>query len=125
MDVGIVRGRALPNVWKCRDVTEYNVYRKALHHMDSQPFSYKQHVIVPFASISKLGYAASVFVTRPTGKCRAFGILAYFVSENAALQYAAAYAKAHIDGTTLPNPPFTRIRSVQLPSGSRTCVTKT
>jgi hypothetical protein len=72
--------------------------------MDSQPFSYKQHVIVPFASVSKLGYAASVFVTRPTGKCSAFGILAYFVSENAALQYGAAYAKAHIDGTTLPKP---------------------
>jgi hypothetical protein len=93
--------------------------------MDSQPFSYKQHVIVPFASISKLGYAASVFVTRPTGKCSAFGILAYFVSENAALQYAAAYAKAHIDGTTLPKPPFTRIRSVQRPSGRRTCLTIT
>jgi hypothetical protein len=49
--------------------------------MESTPIRHKAHVIAPLASISTLRYAASVFVTSPTGRRKAFGVLAYFASE--------------------------------------------
>ncbi|MGF6872910.1 hypothetical protein [Paraburkholderia sp. MM5477-R1] len=76
--------------------------------MESKPIHHKEHVIVPLASMSVPGYAASAFVTSPTGKRSAFGILAYFASEKAALKFAIAYAKARIDGEVVPKPSFTR-----------------
>jgi hypothetical protein len=76
--------------------------------MESKPIRHKEHVIVPLASMSMPGYAANAFVTSPTGKRRAFGILAYFASEKAALKFATAYARHHIDGDAAPKPPFTR-----------------
>lgn len=69
--------------------------------MYTLPTIYKEHVIVPLASAVPTGYAASVFITGPTGKQRAFGILDYFASEEAACRFAVSYAKAHIDGVTL------------------------
>ena len=74
--------------------------------MNTLPAHYKKHVIVPIASWLPTGYAASVFITGPTGKQRAFGILGYFRSEEAACEFAMSYAMAHIDGTTLAGPPF-------------------
>jgi hypothetical protein len=76
--------------------------------MEFKPIRHKEHVIVPLASMSMLGYAPSAFVTSPTGKRRAFGTLAYFASEKAALKFATAYTRPHIDGKAPPKPPFTR-----------------
>ena len=74
--------------------------------MHTLPTRYQTYVIVPLASAIPTGYAASVFITGPTGKQRAFGVLGYFASERAACQFAVSYAKAHIDGTALPTPPL-------------------
>lgn len=74
--------------------------------MNTLPFHYKAYTIVPIASWLPTGYAASVFITEPGGKQRAFGVLGYFASEVVACQFAVSYAKAHIDGKALPKLPF-------------------
>ncbi|KVU08808.1 hypothetical protein [Burkholderia ubonensis] len=74
--------------------------------MHADPVEYKASTIMPLASLSMPGYAATALVTRKGGKQEAFGILGYFASEQAACQFAVEYAKAHIDGRRYPKPPF-------------------
>lgn len=74
--------------------------------MHADPVEYKASTIMPLASLSMPGYAATALVTRKGGKQEAFGILGYFASEQAACQFAVEYAKAHIDGRRCPKPPF-------------------
>lgn len=74
--------------------------------MHADPVEYKASTIMPLASLSMPGYAATVLVTRKGGKQEALGILGYFASEQAACQFAVEYAKAHIDGRRYPKQPL-------------------
>ncbi|WP_244137152.1 hypothetical protein [Burkholderia pyrrocinia] len=74
--------------------------------MHADPVEYKTSTIMPLASISMPGYAATALLTHRSGKREALGILGYFASEQAACQFAVEYAKAHIDGRRRPKPPF-------------------
>ncbi|HWT36081.1 MAG TPA: hypothetical protein VN289_07345 [Paraburkholderia sp.] len=73
--------------------------------MDRHAVHYRRHVIIPLASVGARGYAASVFVTGPSGRRKAFGILGYFSSEEEAIEYATSCAKARIEGNLMPGLP--------------------
>ncbi|MFM0017090.1 MULTISPECIES: hypothetical protein [Paraburkholderia] len=73
--------------------------------MDRHAVHYRRHVIIPLASVGTRGYAASVFVTGPSGRRKAFGILGYFSSEEEAIEYATSCAKARIEGNRMPGLP--------------------
>jgi len=73
--------------------------------MDRHAVHYRRHVIIPLASVGTRGYAASVFVTGPNGRRKAFGILGYFSSEEEAIEYATSCAKARIEGNRMPGLP--------------------
>ncbi|WP_133295706.1 hypothetical protein [Burkholderia reimsis] len=49
--------------------------------MHADPVEYKKSTIMPLASLSIPGYAATALVTRNGGKQEGFGILGYFASE--------------------------------------------
>jgi hypothetical protein len=66
--------------------------------MHAQPVHYKQMVIMPVASLSARGYAATAIITSTRGKQRALGPLGYFPTEKTACDYAVFYAKSYIDG---------------------------
>jgi hypothetical protein len=74
-------------------------------NMDRHAVHYRRHVIIPLASVGTRGYAASVFVTGPSGRRKAFGILGYFSSEEEAIEYATSCAKARIEGNLIPGLP--------------------
>jgi hypothetical protein len=73
--------------------------------MDRHAVHYRRHLIIPLASVGARGYAASVFVTGPSGRRKAFGILGYFSSEEEAIAYATECAKARIEGNPMPGLP--------------------
>jgi hypothetical protein len=65
--------------------------------MHAQPVQYKQMVIMPVASLSDRGYAATAIVTSAGGRQRALGPLDYFSTEKAACEYALSYARSYLD----------------------------
>lgn len=65
--------------------------------MHNQAVRYKETVIMPVASLSDRGYAATAIVTRADGKQRALGPFGYRATEQAASEYALSCAKAYVD----------------------------
>jgi len=65
--------------------------------MHARPVEYAGATIVPVASLSVRGYAATAIVTNRVGKQRAYGPLKHFPTEKAACEYAVSYAKSRLD----------------------------
>lgn len=61
-----------------------------------KPVEYAGATIVPVASLSVRGYAATAIVTNGVGKQRAYGPLKHFTTEKAACEYAVSYAKSRL-----------------------------
>lgn len=62
--------------------------------MHALPVQYKQMVIMPVASLSDRGDAATAIVTSAGGRQRALGPSGYFSTEKPARRYALPYARS-------------------------------